>query len=439
MKIHFIGIGGIGTSALAKYYLDKNYKVSGSDLASSEITQELEKTGVKIKIGPHKKENLPEHTDKVVYTRAVKPENPEIKEAGRKGILTQSYPEALGELTDKFFTIAVAGTHGKSTTASMISLILTGAGLDPTVMLGTKIKEFGNSNCRVGESKYLVIEADEWKASFLNYSPNILTLTNIEREHLDYYKDLRHILETYKKLLEKLSRPGILIANKDNENINKVIGEDFKTSKKIRWYSINEEKASKIKNILKVPGEHNVYNALAAFKTCKELDIKDNDIYSTLSDFKGVWRRFEITKGMTEKNKEITVVNDYAHHPTEIKATLEAAQERFPDKKIWVVFQPHQKKRTKLLFDDFVKLFREEFPDKLIITDIYEVSGRDQEEGITSEKLAREINKSTDKEAVYIPDNSKLTEFLSNNLEGGEVVIIMGAGDIYELAEKFKK
>ena len=197
-KIHFIGIGGIGVSALAKYYLEKGYKVSGSDLFSSEITKALRKRGAKIFTGKHKGKRISKDADLVIYSSAVKPDNSELLRAKRYKVKIQSYPEALGELTKKYFTIAVSGTHGKSTTAAMIGLLLTKSGFDPTVIVGTKLKEFKNSNCRVGKSKYLVIEADEWQASFLNYWPKIIVLTTIEAEHLDYYKNLGNILRTFK-------------------------------------------------------------------------------------------------------------------------------------------------------------------------------------------------------------------------------------------------
>lgn len=435
MKIHFVGIGGIGTSALAKYYLDKGHEVSGSDLVSSEITQTLKKKGAKIKIGEHKRENLINGVDKVVYTRAVEEKNPEIQEARNRNIEIQSYPEALGELTKKHFTIAIAGTHGKSTTASMISLILTKAGLDPTVILGTKIEEFGNSNCRVGESKYLVIEADEWKASFLNYDPNIITLTNIEREHLDYYKNLEHILKTYKKFIKKLSGSGFLIGNKDNENVRKVVNEVSLNSDRVKWFSIKEGLAKEIKKKLSVPGEHNVYNALGAFKTSRALKVEENNILSALSKFKGVWRRFEIKKGIN-KDKEIMVVTDYAHHPTEIKATLDAAHEKFPNKEIWVVFQPHQQKRTKFLFDDFVNFFKKAEAQKIIISDIYEVAGRDhKKKEISSKKIVKAIDRDN---VIYAPGEAEILKFLNEHLQGNEVIMIMGAGNIYKLAEKLE-
>jgi len=470
MKIHFIGIGGIGVSALAQYYLAKGHKVSGSDLVSSEITDFLEKKGAKLLLGKHKAKNLPKDADLVIHSPAVLPDNPEIKKAKGFGIKIQSYPQALGELTKKYFTIAISGTHGKSTTTAMISLILVKAGLDPTVIIGTKLKEFGGSNFRAGKSpakskdrgasNYLVIEADEWQASFLNYWPKIIVLTNIEAEHLDYYKDLNHILRTFRKYISHLSQNGILIANKDDKNITKIIDKITKTKQKFvnnhfltivkKWlyYFSKQKEAETIRDILKVPGEHNVSNALAALTLARSLKIPDEISFKALSEYRGAWRRFDIKEAKVG-GKKITIVSDYAHHPTEIKVTLKAAREKFlyppkfskgkirrANKKIWCVFQPHQYQRTFYLFNDFVKVFSEAPVDKTAISDIYDVAGREKKEiknKVSSEKLVKEINKSN---VFYLP-KEKIKKYLEKNLEGGEVVIIMGAGDIYEISDNF--
>lgn len=399
MRIHFIGIGGIGVSALAQYYLAKGHKVSGSDLVSSEITEALKKKGVRISIG---KNVLKKDADLIIYSPAVSVQPREAH--------TLSYPEALGELTKKYFTIAIAGSHGKSTVTAMIGLLLTEAGLDPTVIVGTKVKEFGNSNCRVGKSKYLVIEACEHEESFLNYSPDIAMITNIEPEHLDYFKNFNNVKRAFAKFTKKLKKGGVVITDGEYKN---------------------PKDAKKLKKILKVPGEHNVSNALAALAVARVLKIPDKISFNALSEYKGSWRRFEIKKGIIN-GKQITVVSDYAHHPTEIEATLEAAEEKYPRKKIWCVFQPHQYQRTYYLFNDFVKVFNQDQIDKIIITDIYDVAGREEKgikEKVNSKKLVKTINKSW---VIYLP-KEKIIKHLQENLRGGEVVIIMGAGDIYRL------
>ena len=463
-KVHFVGIGGIGVSALAKYYLTKGWRVSGSDLVSSEITESLKKLGAKIFIGKRNpcylnfKFACP---DLVIYSPAIQQDNPKLKEARKLGIKCQSYPEALGKLTKEYFTIAVTGTHGKSTTTSMLGLLLTKAGLDPTVIVGTKLKEFGDSthstssgltlnyiegsNCRVGKSKYLVIEADEHFASFLNYWPKIIVLTRLEADHLDYFKNFRNYLSAFKKFISHLPENGVLVANKDDKNIRELTGSGkqkiYRFTKSID-YSVKRPEAKRLKKVLKVPGEHNVSNALAALKVARILKVPDKISFRALSEYKGSWRRFE-EKTIKLNAKSYKLINDYGHHPTEIRATLQAAREKYLKKQIWCIYQPHQYQRTYYLFNDFVKVFKQAPIDKIIITDIYDVAGRENKEikkKVNSEKLVKTINKSS---VIYLP-KAKILNYLKKNLRGGppggeakEVVIIMGAGDIYELSKQF--
>jgi len=455
-KIHFIGIGGIGTSALARYFLEKGWQVSGSDLVNSEIIQSLKERGANVFIGLHKAKNLSENTERVIFSPAVKTHNPEVEKAKKLKIKCESYPEALGDLTKQYYTIAISGTHGKSTTASMIGLILIKAGLDPTVIIGTKLKKFNNSNFHMGKSKYLVIEADEWQASFLNYYPKIIVLTNIEKEHLDYYKNLKHILETYKEYISHLSKDGVLITNKDDENISTITQTTREAIPSSLGFSLKQAEAEKIRKILKVPGEHNVANALAALAVAKVLSIPDKISFQVLSKYKGSWRRFDVSR-IKINDKNITLVNDYAHHPTEIKATLKSIREKYPNKKIWCVFQPHQYQRTFYLFDNFIRVFQNACRgevsslapvNKLIITDIYDVAGRENKEikkQINSQKLVEAISKDPaytlsetgSLPALYLTKN-KIITYLKKNLKGAEVVILMGAGDIYDLNLEFK-
>jgi len=457
MKIYFIGIGGIGVSALARYYLAKGNIVSGSDLVSSEITQALKKAGVKIKIGKHKKENVPKDADLVIFSPAIQKTNPELKAAFKIqhstfNIQVLSYPQALGELTKQHFTIAISGTHGKSTTTAMAALILIKAGLNPTVIIGTKLKEFGDSNFRIGgnpnpkykilNTKYLVIEADEHMASFLNYWPKIIVLTNIEKDHLDYYKNLENILKTFKKYVDHLPENGVLVANWDDKNINSKLQipntKQITSSKyQIKKYSLKQPEAKKLKKILKIPGEHNVYNALAALSAARVLKIPDTISFKALSKYKGAWRRFEEHE-VKIGNCKLKIISDYGHHPTKVRVTLDAAREKYPKKEIWCVYQPHQYQRTYYLFRDFVKVFRKAPIDKIIITDIFDVAGREEKsikQKVNSEKLVKAINK---KRISYLP-TKKISDYLKNNLRGGEVVIIMGAGDIYNLAAHLTK
>lgn len=420
-------------SALARYYLAKGCEISGSDLVSSEITDALRKKGAKLLFGKHKEENLPKNANLIIYSPAVSKNNPELLQAKNYKLKTQSYPQALGDLTKRYFTIAVSGTHGKSTTSSMIGLLLWKAGFDPTVIVGTKLKEFGNSNCRVGKSKYLVIEADEHFASFLNYWPKIIVLTNIEKDHLDYYKNLSNVLKTYKKYISHLPKEGMLAANKDDNNVQKILKKEKRFG--IKNYSLKQSESEKIKKTLKIPGSHNISNALAALTVARILKIPDKISFKALSEYRGSWRRFE-EKTVKLKTKNYKLISDYGHHPTEIKATLGAAREKYPKKRIWLIYQPHQYQRTFYLFKDFVKVFKGAPVDKIIITDIFDVAGREEKEikkKVNSEKLAKAVKKDS---VVYLPKN-KIVSYLKKNLRGGEVIIIMGAGDIYKLAEKF--
>ncbi|MFA4998948.1 MAG: UDP-N-acetylmuramate--L-alanine ligase [Candidatus Paceibacterota bacterium] len=429
MKIHFIGIGGIGVSALAKYYLEKGHKITGSDLTPSEITKDLKEKGVRIFIGPHDSKNTQKNVDLVIYSPAVQSTNPEFKEAKRRNIKMNSYPEALGELTKNHYTIAITGTHGKSTTTCMMGLLLARAGLDPTVIVGTKLKEFGNSNYRGGKSQYLVIEACEHFESFLNYWPKIIILTSVEADHLDYYKNLGNVLRGFKRFISNLPKDGILIANRDDKNIRKILSSvpKLKTYK----YSLKQPETRKLKRYLSVPGEHNISNALAALTVARILKVTDDISYKALSEYKGSWRRFE-EKTIKIWNKNLKLISDYGHHPTEVKVTLKAAREKYLNKKIWCVFQPHQYQRTYYLFKDFVKVFKESPVDKLIITDIYDVAGRETPElkkKVSSEKLVKATNR---KNVIYL-QREKVLDYLKENLADQEVLIVMGAGDIYNL------
>lgn len=432
-RIHFIGIGGIGTSALAGYYLKNGAKVSGSDLVSSEITKALEQRGAKIFIGEHSAKNLSENVNLVIYSPAITKNNPELKRAKKLKIECKSYPQALGILTKKYFTIAVCGTHGKSTTAAMLGLVLKRAGLDPTVIIGTKLKEFGDSNFRAGESKYLIIEADEHFGSFLNYWPQIIILTSLEPDHLDYYGNFENYISAFKKFILKLPSEGFLVANRDDKNIYSAIFGSFKNT---LWYSLKDKESKKIKKILKIPGEFNICNALAVLKVAKILKVPEKTVLKAFSQYKGSWRRFEMKKAKLGK-KKIIIIHDYGHHPTEVLKTLEAAREKFKNKKIFCVFQPHQYQRTFYLFNDFVKVLRKAPVDVLIITDIYDVAGREDlkiKKCISAQKLQSAVNK---KSVIYV-GRAEIINFLKKNVKGGEVVIFMGAGDIYETASKIK-
>jgi len=403
-------------------------------LVASEITDFVARKGIKVFIG-NSAENIKQDLDLVVYSPAIKKDNPELLQATGYKLKTKSYPEALGDLTKEYYTIAVAGAHGKSTTTAMIGLILVEAGLDPTVIVGTKLKEFGGSNFRSGKGKFLVIEACEYDSSFLYYSPKIEVITNIDKEHLDYFKTFANVKKAFKSFIMRLPMNGFLVFNKDDEKNSKVKITSSKVKFKIKNYSLKQPEAKKLNRVLKIPGQHNVSNALAALQVARILAIPDSISLRALSEFRGTWRRFEVKTGNVN-GKEITIVSDYGHHPNEISATLKATREKYPNKKIMCIFQPHQHQRTYYLFNDFVKTFRSVSIDKIIITDIYDVAGRETKtinNEVSSEKLVKKINREN---IGYLP-LQKLEGFIKDSMSPVEVLIIMGAGDIYKLADKF--
>ncbi len=430
MNIHLVGIGGIGVSSLARHYLAEGHIVSGSDIS---CCRKLEGEGIKI-YDKHSAKNISPKTDLLVYSLAVEKDNPEIREAKRLKIRCQSYSQALGELTKDYFTIAVSGTHGKSTTTAMISLAMIEGGLDPTVIIGTKLKEFGDKNYLKGSSKYLLIEADEYRAALLNYFPKIALITNIEEDHLDYYKDINDILDTFEKYLIYNLKNGKIILNSDDKN-SKILEKRLrKEDKKIRRYSLKDSYVEKID--LSVFGKHNLYNAVGAYCVGRELGIKEDKLLSSLLKFKGTWRRFDEKKVKLKNGKTINIINDYAHHPTEIKATVSAVREKYPKKKIIVVFQPHQYERTYRMFNDFIEVLSFADASMTIVTDIYSVEGRESKkiiEKVSGKKLAENV-----KGAVYGGGIKKTKGILSSVLQGNEILVIMGAGDIYELEGKIK-
>ena len=460
MRIHFIGIGGIGVSALARYYLTRGHIVSGSDLVETEITQALKGKGAVISIGPHQAGNVPFNADRAIYSPAVQRTNPEREEAERIGerrsgaarvdlssesenhFAVLSYPEAIGELTKSHYVVAVSGTHGKSTTTAMIGLILERAGLDPTVIVGTKVKEFGNSNCRIGESSYLhkgkpilVLEADEHFASFLNYFPDLIVLTTIEADHLDYYKNLTNILRAFRTYILRLPQDGIIVANKDDVNVLDVVAD---SKHFIQYYSAQWTAAKELRKILQVPGEYNVANAHAALTAARALGVQDKVSFQALGAFTGTWRRFETFE--LRKPVPYTLVSDYGHHPTEVRVTVGAARTKWPENDLWLVFQPHQYQRTFFFFRDFVSILSRLPVEKLILADIYDVAGREEDavrKKVSTEELMKEIQKRKGRKlaetVLWIPTIEGIYDYLQQNLKGEEVVMVMGAGDIYNL------
>lgn len=441
-------------SALARYFMaigkdaktGKKWAISGSDSAKSPITETLIKEGVRVKIG-HKKGHLPPGVELVVITQAIRPDNPEFKEARRQGIRVLTYPEAIGELTDQYKTIAVAGAHGKSTTTALAALTLMRGGLDPTVIIGTNLREFGGGahgkNFRRGRGEYLVLEADEFGNAFSHYSPFIAVVTNIDREHLDVYKNLMNVKRAFLGFMENVVSGGALILNRDDKNLFSLRASiaAFARRKGVRviWYSLRDAAAGKIKRVIKIPGAHNVSNALAAYATGITLGIPEKKILRTLGGYRGAWRRMEYRGKFKVRGQRgaALVYDDYGHHPTEIKATLRAFHEKYPKKKIVCVFQPHQIKRLAALFKEFMTAFHE--ADKTLLLPIYKVAGRDEKPSrFDSAALARAIQKREPKKLLfYLADTRSLKRALWTLAAplSQHVIVMMGAGDIVNLTD----
>lgn len=417
-KAHFVGVGGIGVSAIARMMIGEGKKVSGSDSSSSVIIDELQKLGAKIFLG-HSADNITSDNDLTVYTPAVDFENPELEKSKNLGIPCLSYPEMLGVVSKDKYTIAISGSHGKTTTTAMIGKILIDASLNPNIIVGSLLKDL-KSNFVAGTGKHFVVEACEYKKSFLNINPKIIVITNIDNDHLDYYGSLENIKKAFGEFVAKLDGNGFLICDPNDENLREIV-------KSSKCKIIDYTKITANFN-LKIPGEHNIKNAKAAMVVAEILGVDEKIATKSLNDFSGTWRRFE-RKGETKKG--VLVYDDYGHHPTEIRATLKGAREFFGDKKIWCVFQPHLYSRTKLLLEDFGKSFSD--ADEIILTDIY--GAREKKDlSINSQMFTEEIIKNGGK-AVYLNSFEKITEFLAENANMGDVVITMGAGDVFKIGE----
>lgn len=453
-KIHFVGIGGIGISAIAKMMMKEGKKVSGTDLVISEIAEELKAKGAKFYKG-HNARYLGKDTDLVIYSPAVPKGNPERKKARKLKIPELSYPEVLGILSRGKRTIAVSGTNGKTTTTAFSGLMLEAAGFDPTVIVGSKVKTFKEGNLRMGKGKYFVVEGCEWRAHMLNLLPYGIVLTNIEEDHLDYYRDLNHIIKTFEEYIQKLPKDGFLVLNADDPvsrrlkfpNV-KVLTYGIKNKAQLVARNIKVKKEKQLFDLVRdgkklgafsvfVPGRFNIYNALAASSMALELGVSVDTIKKVLEGFPGTWRRFE----RIGKRGGAQIILDYAHHPTAIRETIRATKEFYPKKRILVVFQPHQHSRTKKLFYDFISSFDE--ADLIILSEIFDVVGREKEKdrNISSKDLIRELikryrDRAIEKKVLYAKDLDETKKLVLKNFKKNDVVLIMGAGDIYKIGEE---
>ena len=432
-------------SGIAELLLNLGYRVSGSDLRKSDITDRLSQLGAEIQEG-HAAKNVPEDGHVVVFSSAVKVDNPEVVEAHRRKIPVIPRAEMLAELMRMKYGIAIAGTHGKTTTTSMVATILAAAGWDPTAVVGGRLNSLG-SNAKLGQGEFLVAEADESDGSFLKLSPTVAVVTNIDPEHLDFYSGIGQIKETFLHFINKVPFYGFAVLCLDHPNVQELIPSVAKTFVTYGFSVhadyradgvVSEGMSNRFRVIrcgetlgevtLKAPGRHNVSNALAAAAVAAELGISFERIRAGLADYDGVARRFQV-KG--ERNG-VTVVDDYGHHPVEIRATLAAAREVWPSRRIVVGFQPHRYSRTQSLFRDFLSAFND--ADLLFVFDVYP-AGEEPIPGASGERLCEAIREHGHKAAIYAGKAGDALSTVAAGLCAGDIFLTMGAGDVWKLGE----
>ena len=444
-RIHFVGIGGIGMSGIAELLLNLGYQVTGSDLKESAITRRLATLGGRVSIG-HAPDNVT-GANVIVVSSAVRPDNPEVMEAKRRQIPVIPRVEMLAELMRLKYSVAIAGAHGKTSTTSMVGTVLMCGGFDPTVVIGGRLNAFG-SNAKLGAGDFIVAEADESDGSFLKLNPTIAVVTNIDREHLDYYADLAQIQSTFVTFINKVPFYGVAIVCLEDPNVQAVIP---RIERRILTYGTSHQsdlvgshvelhgfgssyevryRGEPLGSIgLKIPGRHSVLNSLAAVAVGLELEMPFERIAAALADFQNADRRFQV-KG--EKDG-VLVVDDYGHHPAEILATLSAARDSC-DRRIVAVFQPHRYTRTRALEDEFARAFYH--ADTLVVLPIY-AAGEEPIPGTTAERLAGLIKKFGHRDVAYASDLAAVRGILQEKLHGGDLLITLGAGDIWKVAEEF--
>lgn len=448
--IHFVGIGGIGMSGIAEVLLNLGYRISGSDARRSAITERLERLGARIHEG-HDAANI-EGAHVLVTSTAVRPDNPEVVAAVQKQIPVIPRAEMLAELMRLKYGIAIAGSHGKTTTTSMVATMLDQAGFDPTVVVGGRVNTLG-SNARLGRGDFMVVEADESDKSFLKLSPTIAVVTNIDLEHLDFYRDLEEIRSCFVQFVNKVPFYGSVIICLDDPNIQLIIP---RITRRIVTYGLrahaeisagevrlSRENFSSLFTVrresetlgqigLNVPGEHNVCNALAAVAIGLELEMTFDQIREGLESYNGTERRFQIKGVIGEGPDSILLVDDYGHHPTEIRATLAAA--KTSGRRLVVLFQPHRYSRTEALFDEFARSFYD--AEAVLLTDIYAAS-EEPLPGVSAERLAREIERYGHRNVRYVGGLEEARNALMQAARPGDLVLTLGAGSVWRVGEEF--
>ncbi len=447
-KIHFVGIGGIGMSGIAEILIDQGFKVSGSDRAFSEVTERLQSLGAVVYEG-HRAENIAADVDTLVYSSAVGMENPEIVEAQRRKIPIVRRAEMLAEVMRLKYGIGIAGTHGKTTTTSMVSLVLMEGGLDPTVIVGGKLSGLGGTNARLGKGDFIVVEADEFDRSFLSITPTVAVLTTLETDHLDCYRDLEDIKSAFVQFANKVPFYGFVVLCLDEPALQDIMPQLNK--KKLVTYGLTPQADLQAIDIrfkenittftvahgyddlgqvrLQIPGRHNVQNALAAIAVGLQLGVPFEKAKAGIEKFTGVYRRWE-KKG---ESNGITLYDDYAHHPTECRATLSGAKAGWR-RRVVCVFQPHLYSRTRDFYEEFGKAFL--LADVLVVTDVYPAR-EEPIQGVTGELITNAAKQFGHKDVHYVQDKKQVPEHLRTITKSGDIVITMGAGDIWKFGEEF--
>jgi UDP-N-acetylmuramate--alanine ligase len=447
--VHFVGIGGVGMSGLAEILRSLEFDVSGSDLKESSTTRRLTSLGVRIDIG-HRAENVC-GVDVVVYSSAIRPENPELTEARALGIPAISRAEMLAELMRVKYGVAIAGSHGKTTTTSLVATVLRAAGLDPTVVVGGKMAALG-TNARLGAGDLLVAEADESDGSFLRLTPTIAVVTNIDAEHLDHYGTHERLKDAFVEFAARVPFYGLAVLCLDHPHVQDLLP---RIPRRHVTYGVSPQSDYSARGVqfrgletsfnayrrgeplggftVRMPGAHNVLNCLATIAVADELEVPLDVTKQALSTFGGVARRFTVIGSFDG----VTLVDDYGHHPAEIRATIDAARRAFPgeDHRVVVAFQPHRHTRTRDLFDDFTRAFNQ--ADVLLVTDIYP-AGESPIPGITAERLVQSIREHGHHDARFVPDKADLPDAIERILRPGDVVIALGAGDVNASVRELK-
>jgi len=449
-RFHFIGIGGIGMSGLAKLLVKNQAIVSGSDMNASAVTDMLSAAGADITIG-HESTVIPQDTEGVVISAAIKEENPELMLARRQGIKVIKYAQMLGRLMDCYTGIAICGTHGKSTTTGWVTWLLKQAGLDPSFVVGAEIPQCGTSS-GPGNGSFFVAEACEFDRSFQNLHPRIAVILNIEADHLDYYRDEDEIVEAFEVFASGVNPNGIIIANGEDTNVARATRSldagvrlitfgltdnchfragNLQVINGLHQFDVYHEADCLGRTAISVPGHHNVYNALAVVAACISAGVEPGYVLANLDTFTGMDRRCMLKA----KIADITILDDYAHHPTEIKASLQGIRERYKPGRIFCIFQPHQYSRTRFLLDDFAKSFT--LADVTVVPEIYFVRDSEQNRQLVNSKLLVEKVRKNGCEAVFADSFADICRYLKENVAAGDLVVTMGAGDIWKVADEY--